>query len=67
MTDVDLMLACTELMRATRNSQVLDLCVEVQRRLVAHTLPPTPSFDKRSYMRSYMRAYRIKNRANPFA
>lgn len=66
MTDADLMLACVTLMRSTRNSELLDVLAEVQARLIAKTLPcPAPKRDRPSRA-AYMRAYRIKQRANPF-
>ena len=71
MTDQELMLACIDLMRNTRQPQVLDVCAEVQRRLGCNLLSkvpatPTPT-GKRPSRAAYMRAYRNKQRANPFA
>lgn len=67
MQDTELMELSTRIMRKVRDGEVLDFCVEVQRRLVGGLLPFTEKSAKvkRASRAIYMRGYRAKKR-NPF-
>ena len=66
MTDIELVEACTRLLRRARDAETIIVCSEVLSRIATLTLPAKQPFDRTAYMRSYMRAYRLKQR-NPFA
>ena len=69
MTDLELMEATIKIARDTRHGLTLDVMGEIQRRLAGHLLPSPPKSanGKRASRAAYMRAYRNKKRANPFA
>jgi hypothetical protein len=68
MTDMDLFELGQMLLRSTRNNDVISFVCEVHHRLATKTLMrPISNKGKRPSRAAYMRAYRIKQRANPFA